>query len=56
MTKVLETQRSAFEAELGLTQTEQELCSSYVALYKALGGGWLSAEEENQAQQDAQQK
>ena len=52
--EVLENQRSSFEAELSLTQTEQALYSSYVALYKALGGGWLSTDEEQQAQQEAQ--
>ena len=46
--EVLENERSAFEAELVLTQTYQELLSSYVGLYKALGGGWLSREEEQQ--------
>ena len=50
--EVLETERSAFEAELRLSQTEQKLQNSYVGLYKALGGGWLSAEEEEQAQQE----
>lgn len=49
--EVLENERSAFEAELILTQINQELLSSYVALYKSLGGGWVSAEEE-QAYQD----
>jgi len=50
--EVLETERSAFEAELRLSQSEQELLNSYVGLYKALGGGWLSAEEEQEAQNE----
>jgi multidrug efflux system outer membrane protein len=51
--EVLENERSAFEAELSLTQTYQQLLSSYVGLYKSLGGGWLSQEEE-QARLEAQ--
>lgn len=48
--EVLENERSAFEAELVMTETYQKLLNSYVSLYKALGGGWLSQEEEQQAQ------
>lgn len=48
--EVLENERSAFEAELVLTETFQELLNSYVSLYKSLGGGWLSPEEEENAQ------
>lgn len=44
--EVLENERSAFNAELQLSQINQKLLSSYVGLYKALGGGWISAEEE----------
>lgn len=50
--EVLENERSAFEAELVLTETYQELLNSYVSLYKALGGGWLSQEEERQAESE----
>jgi len=50
--EVLETERSAFEAELKLSQVEQKLLNSYVGLYKALGGGWLSAEEEQNAKDE----
>jgi len=48
--EVLENERSAFEAELVLTETYQELLNSYVSLYKALGGGWLNADEEKAIQ------
>ena len=41
----LETQRQAFVAELGLVESKKELFTSYVLLYKALGGGWLSEVE-----------
>ncbi len=44
--EVLDNQRSSFEAQLGLSQIKRELLSSYLNLYKSLGGGWLSAEEE----------
>lgn len=50
--EVLENERSAFEAELVLTETYQELLNSYVSLYKALGGGWLSPKEEQQVQSE----
>lgn len=49
--EVLENERSAFESELILIEVNQLLLNSYVDLYKALGGGWLNAEEE-QAYQD----
>jgi multidrug efflux system outer membrane protein len=49
--EVLDNQRSSFEAQLGLSKTKKELLSSYLNLYKALGGGWLSAEEEEQAKE-----
>jgi len=52
--EVLENERSAFNAELQLSETAQQLLSSYVSIYKSLGGGWLSAEEEAQAEQDKQ--
>ena len=45
--EVLDNQRSSFNAQLGLSIAKRELIDSYISLYKALGGGWLSAEEEN---------
>lgn len=47
--EVLENERSAFEAELSMVQTYQELLNSHIELYKALGGGWLTPEEEIEA-------
>jgi multidrug efflux system outer membrane protein len=37
---VLDAQRSLFTAEDALAQSEQQVSSDLVALYKALGGGW----------------
>jgi multidrug efflux system outer membrane protein len=47
--EVLENDRSAFEAELQYAKARQQLLNSYILLYKALGGGWISAEEEQTA-------
>jgi multidrug efflux system outer membrane protein len=47
--EVLESERQSFEAQLSYAQTRRALLDAYVALYKALGGGWLSLEEEQQA-------
>ena len=54
--ELLEMQRQAFDAELGHSKTLQELLSSYVLLYKSLGGGWLSLEEEQTAKDEARNK
>ncbi len=43
--EVLENERSAFEAELVLSEVKQKMLSSYVDLYKSLGGGWISPDE-----------
>ncbi len=54
--ELIESQRQAFEAQLSLSQTTQQLFNGYVKLYKALGGGWLSEVEMKAAQnQDNQQ-
>jgi len=44
--EVLEQQRQSFSAQLDLLSTRLNLLNSYILLYKALGGGWLSAQEE----------
>ena len=49
--EVIEYQRSAFEAELQLVEIRKNMLNSYVFLYKALGGGWLTIEEEQEAEQ-----
>ena len=43
--EVLETERSLFSAELELSELRQQYLNSYVGLYKALGGGWISKKE-----------
>jgi multidrug efflux system outer membrane protein len=54
--EVLETERQLFSAELDLSELKQLKLSAYVALYKALGGGWISEEEMQQAQARAQEQ
>ncbi len=61
--EVLESQRQSFDAQLQYTQTQRELLDAHISLYKSLGGGWLSAEEEEEflkaqaeAEAEAQQK
>ena len=44
--EVLDSERSLFEANLSASETYQLQLNAYVKLYKALGGGWLSKEEE----------
>jgi multidrug efflux system outer membrane protein len=46
--EVLDNQRTSFSAQLNLSETKQELINSYIDLYKALGGGWISEEEKQQ--------
>ncbi len=43
--EVLDNQRTSFNAQLNLSNTQQKLINSYVKLYKALGGGWISKDE-----------
>ena len=48
--EVLDSQRQSFEAQLDYSSVRRQLLTSYVQLYKALGGGWLSEEEMQQAE------
>jgi hypothetical protein len=43
--EVLDTERVLFSVALELSELNQQYLTSYVRLYKALGGGWLSIEE-----------
>jgi len=57
--EVLEQQRQSFTAQLDLLANRLNIVNSYILLYKALGGGWLTPEEEQDyleslAQQQAQ--
>jgi multidrug efflux system outer membrane protein len=48
--EVLDTERTLFDVGLELSELKQQFYNAYVKLYKALGGGWLSKEEVEQAQ------
>ena len=50
--EVLESQRQAFESELNLYQVKQEYLNSYMRLYKAIGGGWISEDEKKAAEEE----
>lgn len=45
--EVLETERSMFNAELESSAAKGALLSSYLYLYKALGGGWIKPEDQS---------
>ena len=49
--EVLDTERTLFNVQLSNSELRQQLFASYVQLYKALGGGWMTREE--MAQQEA---
>ncbi|KXX68270.1 hypothetical protein AVL50_20975 [Flammeovirga sp. SJP92] len=46
----LEQQRQAFDAELNLVKVQSNILASYIQLYKALGGGWITPQEQQDAQ------
>jgi len=50
--EVLESERTLFSVELELSQTRQVWLAGYIKLYNALGGGWVSPQEEQQATQN----
>jgi multidrug efflux system outer membrane protein len=43
--EVLDAERSLFNAQLSYTQTQGAELTSFVNLYKAMGGGWVLAAE-----------
>ncbi len=47
--EVLDSERSLFDSELSTSEAFQLRLSSYVKLYKALGGGWISESEEEES-------
>jgi len=49
--EVLDTERSMFNAELESSAAKGALLSSYLYLYKALGGGWITPEEKAAAEE-----
>ena len=54
--EVLEADRTLFSVQLELSDLKQRYFRSYVTLYKALGGGWISREEMAQTKTANQQK
>ncbi len=52
--EVLEQQRSSFTAQLDVLTTRLNLLNSYILLYKALGGGWITPEAEKQGVTEVQ--
>jgi multidrug efflux system outer membrane protein len=49
--EVLDSERALFEVELGNSERRRQLFNAYVQLYKALGGGWLTKEAKDQAEE-----
>lgn len=54
--EVLDAERSLFDASLYASETMMYRLSSYVYLYKSLGGGWISPEEKQAAEQAAREE
>jgi multidrug efflux system outer membrane protein len=52
--EVLDTERSMFNAELELAAAKGYLLSSYLYLYKALGGGWITEAEASASESAAE--
>ncbi|HXD07335.1 MAG TPA: efflux transporter outer membrane subunit [Burkholderiaceae bacterium] len=48
--EVLDSERSLFNAELQLAQSQAAALSRHIALYKALGGGWVDIADQNALQ------
>ena len=44
--EVLDAERSLFNVDLSYTQTQADLFSALVNLYKAMGGGWIDLADE----------
>ena len=52
--EVLDAQRSSFNAALELSEVNKDYLNAYVKLYKALGGGWITQEEMQEAEKQAE--
>lgn len=52
--EVLESDRTLFNAELQLSEIRQLTFNSFIKLYKALGGGWISKAEYFEAKNEQQ--
>lgn len=53
LTDVLASQRTLYQAEDQLIESEQQVALTVISLYKALGGGWELAEQSATAPHDA---
>ncbi|SAL09460.1 RND efflux system outer membrane lipoprotein [Caballeronia peredens] len=51
--EVLDAERSLFNAQLALTQTQAAALVSFVTLYKVMGGGWIMEADKLTTQQTA---
>ena len=54
--EVLDSDRTLFDASLNASATLAARLNSYVNLYKAIGGGWISEDEKKAAEQAQQQQ
>ena len=54
--EVLDSERNLFEVELRNSELLQQVFNAYVRLYQALGGGWMTKEEMEQAEEEGQAK
>lgn len=52
--EVLDSERTRFDSELLASEAYRNHLNAYVNLYKALGGGWISADEEQSNSQNLQ--
>lgn len=46
--EVLDTERTLFSVDLQLSELQQQYLGAYVTLYKALGGGWITRDAQEQ--------
>ena len=53
--EVLDAERSLFNVELNYTQTQADLFSALVTLYKTMGGGWIDQADEMTYKQSEQE-
>jgi hypothetical protein len=50
--EVIDSERTYFEAELAESSVRRAALTSYIRLYKALGGGWSEEEEVEEGEVD----
>lgn len=54
--EVLDSERTLFDASLNASAMLNSRLNSYIDLYKAIGGGWISREEKKAAEQAAKEQ